>query len=133
MKTTPKLALAALMVLSPGPLMASPYFDGHYSHNTFSHSHFAPDYHCTPPPPPVCSSVRVPTHHYAPTFRGHDYYRTERDAQLRLRQLGYYYGPIDGIIGRGSQRAIVRFQRDYHLPPTGWLDHRTLRALRVSR
>ncbi len=65
--------------------------------------------------------------------RSHRYHRTEMQAQLRLRQLGYYRGPIDGIIGRGTRYAIVRFQRDYRLPVTGRLDHRTLRALRVIR
>lgn len=127
MKTTPATALAALMIFSPGLLQASPF-----SHDSFSHASYSHDYHC-PPPPPTCPDVRGPAHHYTPPYRGHHYYRTERDAQLRLRQLGYYYGPIDGIIGRGSQRAILRFQRDYRLPPTGWLDQRTLRALRVNR
>lgn len=54
---------------------------------------------------------------------------TEARAQLRLRQLGYYYGSIDGSFGHQSRRALVRFQRDHHLPRTGWLDYRTLRAL----
>jgi hypothetical protein len=54
-------------------------------------------------------------------------------AQVRLRQLGYYRGSIDGIIGRGSRSAIVRFQQDRWLPVTGSLDSRTLRALGVRR
>ena len=58
-------------------------------------------------------------------------HRTKVRAQLRLRQLGYYYGPIDGDIGYGTRRAIARFQRHYGLPVTGWLDARTLRALRI--
>lgn len=58
-------------------------------------------------------------------------HRTKVRAQLRLRQLGFYRGPIDGDIGYGTRRAIARFQRHYGLPATGWLDSRTLRALRI--
>lgn len=56
---------------------------------------------------------------------------TEARAQLKLRELGYYRGPIDGSFGRGSQSALIRFQRDRHLRPTGRLDERTVRALRI--
>jgi hypothetical protein len=58
-------------------------------------------------------------------------HRTKVRAQIRLRQLGYYRGPIDGSIGYGTRRAIARFQRHHGLPATGWLDWRTLRALRI--
>ncbi|MFT3990921.1 MAG: peptidoglycan-binding domain-containing protein [Luteolibacter sp.] len=58
--------------------------------------------------------------------------RVETRAQLRLRQLGYYRGPIDGSFGNQSRKALVRFQRDHRLPMTGKLDSRTLRALRIS-
>lgn len=57
--------------------------------------------------------------------------KKEIRAQLALRQLGYYRGPIDGDIGPYTSRAILRFQRDRGLPMTGWLDVRTLRALGV--
>lgn len=56
---------------------------------------------------------------------------TEARAQLKLRELGYYRGPIDGAFGRGSKAALVRFQRDKRLRQTGWLDERTRRALRI--
>lgn len=57
--------------------------------------------------------------------------RKEVQAQIRLRQLGYYRGPIDGAIGPYTSRAISLFQNDQRLPVTGWLDVRTLRALGV--
>jgi hypothetical protein len=63
--------------------------------------------------------------------RGRPRMSTEARAQLRLRELGYYRGPIDGSFGRGSKAALVRFQRDSRLRPTGWLDERTRRALRL--
>jgi hypothetical protein len=79
--------------------------------------------------------------HYDRGYRDHDRGYGHRDrgpsrrdrvrAQWRLRQLGYYYGPADGDIGYGTRRAIMRFQRHRGLPVTGWLDWRTLRALRV--
>ena len=56
---------------------------------------------------------------------------TEARAQLRLRELGYYRGPIDGSFGCGSRSALASFQRDYRMRPTGWLDERTCRALRL--
>jgi hypothetical protein len=52
-------------------------------------------------------------------------------AQLRLRELGYYRGGIDGSFGRGSRSALARFQRDHGIRPTGWLDEHTLHALRL--
>jgi hypothetical protein len=56
---------------------------------------------------------------------------TEARAQQRLRELGYYRGPVDGSFGRGSRDSLARFQRDNRLRPTGSLDERTLRALRL--
>jgi hypothetical protein len=55
----------------------------------------------------------------------------EARAQLKLRQLGFYWGPVDGDFGRGSRSALVRFQYRTGLRPTGWLDGRTIRALRL--
>lgn len=55
----------------------------------------------------------------------------EARAQLKLRQLGYYRGPVDGDFGRGSRAALTRFQFRSGLRPTGWLDSRTVRALRL--
>jgi len=57
--------------------------------------------------------------------------RIEAQAQRRLRELGYYRGPIDGDFGRGSRNSLARFQRDSRLPATARLDDRTLRALRL--
>ena len=56
---------------------------------------------------------------------------TETKAQIRLRELGYYHGAIDGDFGRQSTRALVRYQRDKHLPVSARLDTRTLRSLRI--
>jgi len=53
----------------------------------------------------------------------------EARAQLRLRSMGYYRGPIDGDFGYGSRRALARFQHDHRLRVSGWLDWPTRRAL----
>jgi len=63
--------------------------------------------------------------------RPHHRMSLQARAQLRLRELGYYHGPIDGDFGRGSRRALVRFQRDHRLAMSGWLDPYTIRALRL--
>ncbi|RYD33387.1 MAG: peptidoglycan-binding protein [Verrucomicrobiaceae bacterium] len=55
----------------------------------------------------------------------------EARVQMRLKRLGYYYGPVDGSFGRGSRAALARFQRQAGLRPTGALDGRTIRALRL--
>ncbi len=52
-------------------------------------------------------------------------------AQLRLRELGYYRGSIDGSFCHGSRSALARFQRDHGIRPTGWLDEHTLHALQL--
>lgn len=55
----------------------------------------------------------------------------EAKTQLRLRELGFYRGPVDGDFGRGSRSALAKFQYRRGLRPTGWLDSRTQRALRL--
>lgn len=76
-------------------------------------------------------SPQPPRHDY----HDHGYDRRHRPmslearAQLKLRQYGYYRGPVDGSFGRGSRYALMQFQRDHRLPRTGALDWRTLRAL----
>ncbi|MDB6078217.1 MAG: putative peptidoglycan binding protein [Akkermansiaceae bacterium] len=63
--------------------------------------------------------------------RPHHRMSLQARAQLRLRELGFYRGPIDGAFGPGSRRALVRFQQRRGLAVTGWLDVQTQRALRL--
>lgn len=81
-------------------------------------------FHRRPPEPP-----RHEEHHDHPSARPSD--RLEWKAQVRLKKLGYYRGPVDGDFGRGSRAALVSFQRHNGLRPTGQLDGRTIRALRL--
>lgn len=55
---------------------------------------------------------------------------TVRGVQGRLRDLGYYLGEVDGILGPRSARALRRFQQDQRLEPTGKADDATKLALR---
>jgi peptidoglycan hydrolase-like protein with peptidoglycan-binding domain len=52
--------------------------------------------------------------------------------QSKLSERGYYQGPIDGVIGAGSRRAIRSFQAEEGLPVTGSIDSKLLRALRIG-
>jgi len=46
-----------------------------------------------------------------------------------LKELGYYNGTVDGLLGPGSEKAIREFQKDYELDVTGALDTPTREKL----
>ena len=50
-------------------------------------------------------------------------------AQQRLKDRGYYSGPIDGVIGAATESALRAYQRDRGLKLTGRLDSPTVRSL----
>jgi len=52
------------------------------------------------------------------------------DAQQRLHTVGYYDGPVDGLWGPETQSALLRFQRNRGIEPTGKLDDETANVLR---
>lgn len=54
---------------------------------------------------------------------------TKKQLQTRLRDLGLYSGPIDGIVGTKTKSAIAAFQTQNSLPITGMADTKTLKAL----
>jgi|GEM_PF-3263115 len=49
--------------------------------------------------------------------------------QLALRRLGFYRGPIDGIIGTWTWRAIRAYRRSVGLPVVSQVDAALLRSL----
>jgi hypothetical protein len=55
--------------------------------------------------------------------------RTITTAQIALTQLGFEPGPVDGLLGRRTRRAILRFQRAQQLRATGALDPETWSAI----
>jgi len=54
------------------------------------------------------------------------------EVQRALAQRGYYYGPIDGILGPGTRRAIQRYQIDRGLAVTAAIDEQTLYTLGLA-
>ena len=52
--------------------------------------------------------------------------------QRSLAQQGYYYGPIDGILGPGTRSAIQRYQIDHGLAVTATIDEQTLATLGMT-
>jgi Putative peptidoglycan binding domain len=52
--------------------------------------------------------------------------------QRALAHLGYYHGPVDGVVGPQTEDAIRWFQSVSRLPATGEINSSTLRALRIG-
>lgn len=51
------------------------------------------------------------------------------NVQSQLQQEGYYRGDLDGLFGPMTRQALLNFQADNGLEPTGEIDEPTLRAL----
>jgi hypothetical protein len=54
------------------------------------------------------------------------------EVQRALAYQGYYYGPIDGVLGPGTRRAIQRYQIDHGLAVTAAIDEPTLATLGLT-
>lgn len=63
---------------------------------------------------------------------GYGYNSIAVDVQAALADLGYYRGPLDGVLGPRSRRAIAAFQARNGLPRTGRIDRRLLAVLRIA-
>ena len=59
--------------------------------------------------------------------------RGERVAlvQQRLKEWGYYTGDVDGVFGRGTYNAVVRFQRQNRLSVDGQVGRKTAAAMGI--
>lgn len=57
---------------------------------------------------------------------------TPRGAQARLRQMGAYFGAVDGSMGEDFVMALKAFQTSRGLAATGELDASTQSALRET-
>jgi hypothetical protein len=58
--------------------------------------------------------------------------RLVREAQSLLKQLGYNPGPVDGLAGKKTRRAVMNFQKKQKLPVTGEINDRLLRDLKQA-
>jgi Putative peptidoglycan binding domain len=54
------------------------------------------------------------------------------EVQRALAQQGYYYGPIDGILGPATRAAIERYQINHGLAVTAAIDEQTLYTLGLT-
>jgi hypothetical protein len=52
--------------------------------------------------------------------------------QRRLASAGYYSGPVDGIIGSGTRRAIRSYERSHGLPADGMIHRRLLATMGLA-
>jgi Putative peptidoglycan binding domain len=65
-------------------------------------------------------------------YASRDYSGVILAVQRALAQLGYYHGPLDGVVGPQTEKAIRWFQSVDRLPITGEIDSATVRALRIG-
>ena len=78
--------------------------------------------------------------YYHPRYAYYDSgYRSTRSSgsivaqvQQELAAGGFYRGPIDGVIGNGTRRAIRAYERANGLPVDGRLDTELLRSMGLS-
>jgi len=54
------------------------------------------------------------------------------DVQEQLQRVGYYDGPVDGVLGPMTREAIAAFQADNGLSVTSVIDEPTLSTLGIS-
>ena len=55
-----------------------------------------------------------------------------REAETRLSKLGYWGGPVDGVVDSATQSALIAFRKWENRPVTGRLTIRELEAIRKS-
>jgi len=91
-----------------------------------------------PKPAPSPAPAPVPSHAPAPQTPHADAAATEslandsvRMAQAKLTRLGFYRGVINGIYNQLLRAALMEFQRQEGLTPTGRLDGETMAELNV--
>jgi hypothetical protein len=52
-------------------------------------------------------------------------------AQVALKRLGYYCGPIDGVFSDDVSDAVARMQKNYSMRVTGTITHAVRRELHL--
>jgi len=85
-----------------------------------------------PTPPPSPGPIPPPEQFHCPLLRLGSSGPAVRLLQRLLQERGFYRGPIDGVYGTRTQRAVRQFQRSQGLPVTGIADHATWHALGVQ-
>jgi His-Xaa-Ser repeat protein HxsA len=55
-----------------------------------------------------------------------------RRVQIGLQAYGYYHGALDGVVGKETRAALVRFQTDFKLNVTGTITPEVLDAFKIQ-
>lgn len=104
------------------------YYGGHHHHSLLSFGLYSRPYYYS----------SYSDYAYAPRTYAYRGYRVApsddlgASVQVALARRGYYRGPIDGILGSGSRRALRAFQSDEGLAVTGRVTASTLDALGIG-
>ncbi len=82
-------------------------------------------------PPPATAPVVVPAPEpVAPAPQGKLEIYEVMEMQTRLKAIGLYPGPLDGVVGTLTKAAIKRYETSKNQPQTGKLDRELLKQLR---
>ena len=73
-----------------------------------------------------------PYDYYGYQNYGYDRRYTVVEVQRRLARAGYYHGPIDGILGPETRRAIRAYEREHNMPAYGVIDGRFSKMLGLA-
>ncbi|PYL17833.1 MAG: hypothetical protein DMF41_13355 [Verrucomicrobia bacterium] len=73
-----------------------------------------------------------PYDYYDSQNYGYDRRYTVVEVQRRLARAGYYHGPIDGILGPETRRAIRAYEREHNMPAYGVIDGRFSKMLGLA-
>ncbi|MEP7014730.1 MAG: peptidoglycan-binding domain-containing protein, partial [Verrucomicrobiota bacterium] len=108
-------------------------FDPWYPYPYYASNYYASDYYYGDPYAYEGGVYESAPSNYSDE-EGYNSSKDGRDApigavQERLAKQGYYRGEIDGVFGAETQRAIMRYQSDKGLAPTGKLSGETLQSL----
>ena len=144
MKTTSKISAGILIVLCLGlgdSAQAHGHGGGHGGGGHFGgpnvggghYGYFGPGFYPYPGYGYGYGGYYGCTRYYRGRFAGYPAADSlAAEVQIELAQRGYYRGPIDGIIGRGSRSALRAFQHRAGLPVTGRIDRATLHLLGIG-
>jgi peptidoglycan hydrolase-like protein with peptidoglycan-binding domain len=88
----------------------------------------------SPPVPEPLPEVRTPAPRVvAPPVSTLQFDPVVRQIQGILQERGYESGPLDGVLGKKTRKALRRFQKDHHLAVTGEIDAVTKNALLTAQ
>lgn len=130
MKTLRNYCLIALSVLGLGALSTSAFARDYYDrgYDSGDYSRDSGSYHRGYR---HGSDVSVGVRYSGRSHYSGRRHSVEAQVQAALARRGFYHGPIDGDIGRGSRHAIYHYQISHRLPASGHIDRYLLRSLGI--